>query len=62
MSRHRREVLIGAGASALLARGAYQQDFLAVSPVIADYLHRELLHLANDDASLLGPDYPGSMS
>jgi hypothetical protein len=43
------------------ARGAYHQDFLAVSPVIADYLHRELLRLANDDASLLGPDYPGSL-
>jgi len=43
------------------ARRAYAQDFLAVSPVIADYLHRELLKLAHDDASVLGPDYPGSL-
>jgi hypothetical protein len=43
------------------ARRAYTQDFLAVSPVIADYLHRELLKLAHDDPSVLGPDYPGSL-
>ena len=43
------------------ARRAYAQDFLAVSPVIADYLHKELLKLAHDDASVLGPDYPGSL-
>ena len=44
------------------ARRTYRQDFLAVSPAMADYLHKELLNLANDDPSLLGPDYPGSMS
>ena len=44
------------------ARRAYQHDFVAVSPAIADYLHKELLKLAHDDPSLLGPDYPGSMS
>lgn len=44
-----------------MARRAYAQDFLAVSPAIADYLHRELLKLAHDDASVLGPDYPGSL-
>jgi hypothetical protein len=43
------------------ARRTYAQDFLAVSSGIADYLHKELLSLANDDASLLGPDYPGSL-
>ncbi|MCU1273371.1 MAG: hypothetical protein JWO48_802 [Bryobacterales bacterium] len=43
------------------ARRTYHQDFLAVSPVIVDYLHRELLVLAHDDASLLGPEYPGSL-
>jgi hypothetical protein len=43
------------------ARRRYRQDFLAVSPVIADYLHRELISLANEDASLLGPEYPGSL-
>jgi hypothetical protein len=43
------------------ARQIYAQDFLAVSPVIADYLHRELVSLAHDDANLLGPEYPGSL-
>ena len=43
------------------ARRSYSQDFLAVSPAIADYLHRELLELAHDDANLLGPEYPGSL-
>lgn len=43
------------------ARRTYRQDFLAVSPVIADYLNNELIKLAHDDASLLGPDYPGSL-
>ena len=43
------------------ARRTYTQDFLAVSPVIADHLHRELVALAHDDANLLGPGYPGSL-
>jgi hypothetical protein len=43
------------------ARRNYRQDFLAVSPAIPDYLHRELLSLAHHDESLLGPDYPGSL-
>jgi hypothetical protein len=43
------------------ARRAYRQDFLAVSPTMVDYLHRELLGLTHDDASLLGPEYPGSL-
>jgi hypothetical protein len=44
------------------ARRTYRQDYLAVSPVIADYLHRELVSLAYDDANLLGPEYPGSLN
>ena len=43
------------------ARRTYVQDFLAVSPVIADYLHKELVSLAHGDANLLGPEYPGSL-
>jgi hypothetical protein len=43
------------------ARRAYRQDYLAVSPVMADYLHRELVGLAYGDANLLGPEYPGSL-
>jgi hypothetical protein len=44
------------------ARRVYGKDFLAVSPAIADYLHRELLGLAHNDATLLGPEYPGSLA
>lgn len=43
------------------ARRTYQQDFLAVSPFMADYLHKELINLAHGDANLLGPAYPGSL-
>ena len=43
------------------ARRTYSQDFLAVSPAIADYLDKELIGLAHDDANLLGPEYPGSL-
>jgi hypothetical protein len=44
------------------ARITYRQDFLEVSPVIADYLHKELLGLAHEDANLLGPEYPGALA
>jgi len=41
-------------------REAFRKNFLAVSASMVDYFHLELLRtLANDDASLLGPDYPG---
>jgi hypothetical protein len=43
------------------ARRTYQQYYVEVSPGIADYLHRELVSLAHDDANLLGPEYPGSL-
>jgi hypothetical protein len=43
------------------ARNTYSQDYLAVSTAIADYLDRELIGLAHDDANLLGPEYPGSL-
>jgi hypothetical protein len=43
------------------ARRTYQQDYLAVLPGIADYLHRELVSLAHDDVNFLGPEYPGSL-
>jgi len=60
--RMERDIYSALGPEIEAARKAYRKDFLAVSPAIADYLHKELLHLANDDPSLLGPDYPGSMS
>jgi hypothetical protein len=43
------------------ARRTYRQDFVALSPFIADYLHKELINLAHGDANLLGPAYPGSL-
>jgi hypothetical protein len=44
-----------------LARESYRRDYLA--GVGADYLHRELVRtLANNDAELLGPNYPGPLA
>jgi hypothetical protein len=43
-------------------REQYRQDFLSV-PTMIDYFHVELVRtLANDDASMLGPDYPGPLA
>jgi hypothetical protein len=44
------------------AREAFRRDFLNASDSMVDYLHLELVRtLANDDAELLGRDYPGPM-
>ena len=44
------------------ARAEFQATFVAACPSMVDYLHTELLHtLANDDAELLGKDYPGPL-
>ncbi len=44
------------------ARETYRNDYLAASDTMVDYLHPELVRtLANDDAELLGPDYPGPL-
>ena len=44
------------------ARDAYRRQFLDTTPGMSDYLHEELLHtLANDDTSLLGPQYAGPL-
>ena len=44
------------------ARELFRKNFFAVCPSMVDYLHLELVHtLANDDAELLGRDYPGPM-
>jgi hypothetical protein len=44
------------------AREQFRRDFFACCPSMVDYLHLELVHtLANDDAELLGTDYPGPM-
>ena len=45
------------------ARDVFRRDFLSASPTMVDYLHLELVRtLANDDADLLGKDYPGAMA
>jgi acyl-CoA hydrolase len=44
------------------AREAYREQFLTPVNGTADYLHGDFVRtLANDDAALLGPDYPGSL-
>ena len=44
------------------AREAFRSEFLNESDSMVDYLHLELVRtLANDDAEVLGHDYPGAM-
>jgi hypothetical protein len=44
------------------AREAFRSSYLNACPTMIDYLHLELVRtLANDDALLLGPDYPGPL-
>jgi hypothetical protein len=44
-------------------RHTFRDEFLSTSPKMVDYLHLEILRtLANDDAALLGPHYPGPMA
>ncbi len=44
------------------ARETFRTDFLAACASMPDYLHLELVRtLANDDASMLGPGYPGPL-
>lgn len=44
------------------ARDAFRQRFLMNGTTTADYLHAEMIRaLANDDATLLGPGYPGAL-
>jgi hypothetical protein len=45
-----------------LARDVYREKFLTPMNGTADYLHAEFVRtLANDDAALLGPEYPGPL-
>ncbi|MCZ2079744.1 MAG: hypothetical protein HUU41_15305 [Bryobacteraceae bacterium] len=44
------------------ARETFGREFVSASPTMVDYLHMELVRtLANDEISVLGPDYPGPM-
>lgn len=43
-------------------RAQFQHEYMH-QPGMADYFHQEILHtLANDDPSLLGPEYPGPLA
>jgi hypothetical protein len=43
-------------------RADFRARFLDLTPTMVDYLHLELTRtLANDDETLLGPEYPGPM-
>jgi hypothetical protein len=45
------------------AREAFREKFLTATDGTSDYLHAEMLHaLANDDATLMGPGYPGPLA
>jgi hypothetical protein len=45
------------------ARDQYREKFLTPVNGTADYLHVEFVRtLANDDAALLGPEYPGPLA
>jgi hypothetical protein len=44
------------------ARESFRVDFFSQCPSMVDYLHVEMVRtLANDDAELLGKDYPGPL-
>ncbi len=44
-------------------REAFREQFLSRCSSMVDYFHLELVHtLANDDESLLGPNYPGPLA
>jgi hypothetical protein len=44
------------------AREVFRREFLNSSDSMVDYLHLEMVRtLANDDADVLGKDYPGPM-
>lgn len=44
------------------ARAEFREKHMTSSPTMVDYLHLELVRsLANDDAILLGPNYPGPL-
>lgn len=60
--RLRRNLYASLRESIEAARDAYRKEFFARCPSMVDYFHLELTRtLANDDADLLGKDYPGPM-
>jgi hypothetical protein len=60
--RSRRNLYEALRGSIDAAREHYRKNFFARCPSMVDYLHLELVRtLANDDAELMGTDYPGPM-
>jgi hypothetical protein len=60
--RASRDVYAALKAQMDAAREAYRETFLTPMNGTADYLHTEFVRtLANDDAGLLGPEYPGPL-
>lgn len=60
--RTRHNLYAGLQADIDTARTEFREKFFAPCPGMLDYLHLEIVHtLANEDAELLGPDYPGPM-
>jgi hypothetical protein len=60
--RASRDVYAALKAQMDAAREAYRENFLTPMNGTADYLHTEFVRtLANDDAALLGPEYPGPL-
>jgi hypothetical protein len=60
--REARDVYKALKAQMDAAREAYRAGFLTPMNGTADYLHAEFVRtLANDDAALLGPSYPGPL-
>ncbi len=44
------------------ARQQFREKHMTVSPTMVDYLHLEMVRsLADDDANMFGPNYPGPL-
>ncbi len=60
--RERRDLYEALGDPIEASREAFRKQFFSSCPRMVDYLHLELVRtLANDDAELLGKNYPGPM-
>jgi hypothetical protein len=60
--RLRSDIYAGLAAQIDEARESFRVDFFSQCPSMVDYLHVEMVRtLANDDAELLGKDYPGPL-
>jgi hypothetical protein len=60
--RARRDLYAALRESIDAARATFRDKFFATCPSMVDYLHLELVRaLANDEAGLLGKDYPGPL-